>query len=146
MEPLSDVKRPWFIGIAGGSCSGKTTIARGVVGRLTPPGAALTLAGRISPNGQRSFPQEERTKPSPDWNHYRVVANNGDISLSVNGKEVTIAKAASPRKGYLMLESEGSEAHFRNVRIKELPSTNPRPEEIARVFVTFQKYLYQQAA
>jgi uridine kinase len=41
MEPVSGVKRPWFIGIAGGSCSGKTTIARGVVGRLTPPGAAL---------------------------------------------------------------------------------------------------------
>ncbi len=95
-------------------------------------GAKLTLAGRISPNGQRSFPQEERTRPSPEWNHYRVVGNNGDISLSVNGKEVTIAKNASPRKGYLMLESEGSEAHFRNVRIKELPSTNPQPEEIAK--------------
>ena len=60
-----------------------------------------------------------------------MVANNGDISLSVNGKEVTVAKAASPRKGYLMLESEGSEAHFRNLRIKELPSTDPQPEEIA---------------
>ena len=95
-------------------------------------GAALTLAGRISPSGQRSFPSEERTRPSPEWNHYRVVASNGDIRLSVNGKEVTIAKAASPRKGYLMLESEGSECHFRNLRIKELPSTNPGPEKIAR--------------
>jgi hypothetical protein len=95
-------------------------------------GAALTVAGRISPNGKRSFPSEERTKPSPEWNHYRVVANNGDISLSVNGKEVTVAKAASPRKGYLMLESEGSECRFRNLRIKELPSTHPKPEEIAR--------------
>lgn len=94
-------------------------------------GAALTPAGRISPNGKRSFPQEERTRPSPEWNHYRVVGNDGDLSLSVNGKEVTIAKAASPRKGYLMLESEGSEAHFRNLRIKELPSTNPQPQEIA---------------
>jgi uridine kinase len=41
MEPVSGVKRPHFIGIAGGSCSGKTTIARGVVERLTPPGATL---------------------------------------------------------------------------------------------------------
>lgn len=95
-------------------------------------GAQLTLAGRISPNGKRSFPSEERTRPSPEWNHYRLVANNGDISLSVNGKEVTIATAASPRKGYLMLESEGSECHFRNIRIKELPSTNPGPEDVAR--------------
>ena len=94
-------------------------------------GMNLTLAGRISPNGKRSFPSEERSKSSPEWNHYRVVANNGDISLSVNGKEVTIAKAASPRKGYLMLESEGAEVHFRNVRMMELPSTNPKPEETA---------------
>ncbi len=94
-------------------------------------GAKLTRAGRISPNGQRSFPMEDRTKPSPEWNHYRVVANHGDLSLSVNGKEVTLAKAATPRKGYLMLESEGAEAHFRNIRIKELPSTNPTPEETA---------------
>ena len=95
-------------------------------------GAKLTVAGRISPNGQRSFPMEERSKSSPEWNHYRLVGNNGDLSLSVNGKEVTIAKAASPRKGYLMLESEGAECHYRNIRFRELPSTNPKPEETAR--------------
>ncbi len=94
-------------------------------------GAQLTLAGRISPNGRRSFPMEERTQASPEWNHYRVEANNGDISLSINGKEVTIAKAANPRMGYLMLESEGAEIHFRNLKIMELPSTHPQPYEIA---------------
>ena len=95
-------------------------------------GAKMTTAGRISPDKQRSFPAEERSKPSPEWNHYRVVANNGEIRLSVNGKEVTIAKDISPRKGYLMLESEGAECHFRNIRLRELPTTNPKPEEIAR--------------
>ncbi len=95
-------------------------------------GAKLTVAGRISPDGNRSFPTEERSKSSPEWNHYRLVANNGDLSLSVNGKETTIAKAASPRKGYLMLESEGAECHYRNIRFKELPSTNPKPDDIAR--------------
>ncbi len=95
-------------------------------------GAKLTVAGRISPNGQRSFPMEERTKASPEWNHYRVVANDGDISLSVNGKEVTIAKDASPRKGYLMLESEGAECHFKNLRIAELPSTDASESKTAR--------------
>ena len=94
-------------------------------------GAKLTVGGRISPDGKRSFPSEERTKPSPEWNHYRLVANNGELRLSVNGKEVTVATGASPRKGYLMLESEGAECQFRNIRIRELPSTNPAPEEIA---------------
>jgi hypothetical protein len=94
-------------------------------------GSKMTVAGRISPNGKRSFPSEERTKPSPEWNHYRLVAKDGDLALSVNGKEVTIARNASPRKGYLMLESEGSEVHFRNIRIKELPSSHPKPDEVA---------------
>ena len=92
-------------------------------------GSKLTVAGRISPNGKRSFPVEERSKSSPEWNHYRLMASNGDLSLSVNGREVTIAKAASPRKGYLMLESEGAECQFRNIRLKELPSTGATPEE-----------------
>jgi hypothetical protein len=30
------------------------------------------------------------------------------------------------------LESEGSEVHFRNLRIHELPSTDPKPDEIAK--------------
>ena len=94
-------------------------------------GAKMTPTGRISSTGQRSFPSEERSKSSPEWNHYRVEANDGVLRLSVNGKEVTVGKGCSPRKGYLCLESEGSECHFRNLRIRELPSTNPRPEEIA---------------
>jgi hypothetical protein len=32
----------------------------------------------------------------------------------------------------LALESEGAECHFRNLKIKELPSTNPKPEEVAK--------------
>lgn len=94
-------------------------------------GTQMVLAGKISPSKKRSFPMEERSKPMPQWNHYRLVANNGDLSLSVNGKEVTIAQSTKPRKGYLMLESEGGECHFRNIRIKELPSTGVKPAETA---------------
>jgi hypothetical protein len=101
-------------------------------GDLFPVGGAkMTPAGRISPSGVRSFPQEERSLSSPEWNHYRLVANNGNLSLSINGKEVTIGHDCNPRKGYLCLESEGSECQFKNIRIKELQSTNPKPDEIA---------------
>ena len=34
-----------------------------------------------------------------------------------------------PRKGYICLEAEGSECHFRNIKLKELPSTNPSAAE-----------------
>lgn len=85
-------------------------------------GATMKPFGRH--NGQRSFPSEERSKPSPEWNHYRIVCTNGTIRLSVNGKEVSGGEDCNYRKGYLALESEGGPVQFRNVRIKELPASN----------------------
>lgn len=76
-------------------------------------------------HGMRSFPSEDRSKRSPEWNHYRIVCSNGVIRLSVNGKEVSGGEDCNYRKGYLALESEGAPVEFRAVRIKELPSGNP---------------------
>lgn len=87
---------------------------------------------RPHPGGwMRSLPSEWRCKPAGEWNHYRVVCKNGDIKLAVNGKVVSGGKQSVPRKGYICLEAEGSECHFRNIRIKELPSANPKPIETA---------------
>lgn len=84
-------------------------------------------------NGQRSFPSQERSKPSPDWNHYRIVANDGVLRVSVNGKEVSGGENCNWRKGYIGLESEGSPTEFRNIRLKELPSTGASAEQSAPV-------------
>ena len=81
--------------------------------------------------GSRSFPSESRSKPAPEWNHYRVTCNNGVIKLAVNGKEVSGGQACRYRKGYIALESEGGIVDYRNIRIKELPSTNPTANETA---------------
>jgi hypothetical protein len=87
---------------------------------------------RPHPKGwMRCLPSEHRCKPAGEWNHYRLECNNGAIKLAVNGKVVSGLSECKPRKGYLCLESEGSECHFRNLRIKELPSTNPKPDEVA---------------
>jgi len=83
---------------------------------------------------ERCLPSEERVKGGGEWNHYKVIANDGVIKLHVNGKEVSGVSKSNPRKGYLALESEGVECHFKNLKIKELPSTNPKPEEIAKVW------------
>ena len=97
---------------------------------------------RPHPGGSmRCLPSEWRCKPAGEWNHYRVVCNDGDIKLAVNGKVVSGGSLSVPRKGYICLEAEGSECHFRNIRIKELPSTNPKLEEIAPVAEGF-KSLY----
>jgi hypothetical protein len=95
---------------------------------------ASCVPDRPHPRGYaRCLPSEKRTKPPGQWNHYKVVANDGVIKLHVNGKEVSGVSKCIPRKGYLALESEGVECRFRNIRIKELPSTQPKPEEIAEL-------------
>ena len=92
-------------------------------------GATMTpVNGR---GGSRAFPVENRSRPSPDWNHYRIVCNDGNISLAVNGKVVTKGKNSNPRKGYICIESEGGVVHYRNMIIKELPNTPVKPEQIA---------------
>lgn len=82
-------------------------------------------------NGQRSFPSEERSKPSPEWNHYRIECRDGVLRLSVNGKEVSGGENCNWRKGYIGLESEGSPTEWRMVKIQELPGGKATPEQTA---------------
>jgi hypothetical protein len=94
-------------------------------------GATMKPFGRH--NGMRSFPSEERSKGSPEWNHYRIVGSNGVLRLSVNGKEVSGGEECNYRKGYLALESEGAPVEFRNLRIRELPPGGAPAEMTAPV-------------
>ncbi len=88
----------------------------------------------VNPKMERCLPSENRVKGGGEWNHYKVIANDGVIKLHVNGKEVSGVSKSSPRKGYLAFESEGTECHFKNVKIKELPTTNPKVDEVAQVW------------
>jgi hypothetical protein len=91
-------------------------------------GATMEPIGRH--HGKRSFPSEERSKGSPEWNHYRIVCTNGVLRLHVNGKEVSGGENCNYRKGYIGLESEGAPVEFRKLRIQELPSSGA-PAELA---------------
>jgi hypothetical protein len=77
----------------------------------------------------RTFPKEEMANPFGQWNHYRVESRDGILTLAVNGEVVSRAFHVNPRKGYICLESEGSEVHFKNIRIKELSGSFPLPEQ-----------------
>jgi hypothetical protein len=89
---------------------------------------------RPHPSGaERCLPSENHCKGGGEWNHYKVTAKNGVIKLEVNGHEVSGVSECNPRKGYLALESEGAECHFKNLRIKELPTSNPKPEQCAKL-------------
>ncbi len=74
-----------------------------------------------NPRGIRSKSIEKRCRGKGEWNKYVVVCVDGTVKLSVNGKFVNGLRASERKKGYLCLEAEGAEIHFRNIRILELP-------------------------
>ncbi len=86
-----------------------------------------------NPRGSRSKSIENRCKPKGQWNTYVVVAVDGVVKLSVNGKFVNGISKASVKKGYICLESEGAEIHFRKIKIMELPPGITNAENTAPV-------------
>jgi hypothetical protein len=97
-------------------------------GDIFPIHGATMTPDRPHPNGwPRSLPSEKRARPAGEWNHYRITVDRGRITLEVNGKAVSGGYDISPRKGYIALESEGSPAQFKNLRIRELPSAGDLP-------------------
>jgi len=74
-----------------------------------------------NPRGKRSMSFENRCKGRGEWNTYDVVCVDGTSNFSVNGKFVNGISKSSLKKGYICLESEGAEIHFRNFKVTELP-------------------------
>jgi hypothetical protein len=58
-----------------------------------------------------------------------VTGRNGDLTVEINGVEVSGARACSPRMGYICLESEGSPVWFRNITVRELAPSGDIPAE-----------------
>jgi len=100
-----------------------------VHGELFGVGGVQTVAD--NPRGTRSKSIENLCKGKGEWNTYDVVCIDGVIKLSVNGKVVNGISQSSQKKGYLCLESEGAQIHFRNLRIVELPAGVTSAEQTA---------------
>jgi len=102
-----------------------------VHGELFGVGGVVTTPD--NPRGPRSMSIENRVVGGKQWNTYDVVAVDGVIKLAVNGKFVNGISKSTQKKGYLCLESEGAEIHFRNIKILELPPGVTAPEQAAPV-------------
>ncbi|GAA0533618.1 DUF1080 domain-containing protein [Chitinophaga japonensis] len=79
-------------------------------------------------------------KPVGEWNHTRIVVNNGHVEHWLNGQKTAEYEIGSPewknaketgkwkdargyggtKKGHIVLQDHGSEVWFRNVKVKEL--------------------------
>lgn len=101
-----------------------------VHGEVWGVGGVVTIPD--NPRGERSKSVENRCKGKGEWNTYDVVCVDGVIKLSVNGKFVNGISKSTQKKGYLCLESEGAEIHFRNFKVIELPPGVTSEEQIAR--------------
>ncbi len=88
-----------------------------------------------NPRGERSKSIENRCLGQGEWNYYDIVCVDGTIKLSVNGKFVNGISKSTVKKGYLCLESEGAEIHFRNIQIMELPPGVTSDEQTVPVVV-----------
>jgi hypothetical protein len=90
-----------------------------VHGELFGVGGVETIPD--NPRGRRSKSIENRCKGKGEWNTYDVVCVDGTIKLSVNGKFVNGISKSTKKDGFICLESEGAEIHFRNLKVIALP-------------------------
>jgi hypothetical protein len=98
---------------------GKTPPVAYVHGEIFGVGGIETVPD--NPRGLRSKSVENRCKGKGEWNTYEVVCVDGTIKLSVNGKFVNGISKSTQKVGFICLESEGAEIHFRNIRVIQLP-------------------------
>jgi hypothetical protein len=57
-------------------------------------------------------------RPFGEWNDMEIACTGGSIAVKVNGKLVNAGTDCNLTKGRIALQSEGTEIHFRNIRIK----------------------------
>ncbi|MCE7972953.1 MAG: DUF1080 domain-containing protein [Leptolyngbya sp. PLA1] len=72
-------------------------------------------------NGRNTKKTHGAERPLGEWNEYEIVVNKGDVVLYVNGEELNRATSVEAVPGFICLQSEGAEIHFRNVRLTPLP-------------------------
>ncbi|MHC4085682.1 MAG: 3-keto-disaccharide hydrolase [Planctomycetota bacterium] len=65
-------------------------------------------------------------KPAGQWNTYEIIADGDTVTLIINGTEVNKATGCDPNSGRICLTSEGSEIHFRNLKLTPLVTSERR--------------------
>ncbi|TWT79179.1 hypothetical protein CA13_05770 [Planctomycetes bacterium CA13] len=60
------------------------------------------------------------------WNSYDITMNDGKLTVKINGQLVNEATGLEVVSGYIGLQSEGAEIHFRNIEVTPL---NEEPSE-----------------
>ncbi|HEX9793482.1 MAG TPA: family 16 glycoside hydrolase [Planctomycetota bacterium] len=75
-------------------------------------------ADRTEGRRTRRFAGAER--PVGEWNDYEIVVDRGTVRLFVNGDLVNEGLQAAQKGGFIALQSEGAEMHFRGIELQPL--------------------------
>ncbi len=98
--------------------------------RIWPTSVQIQLhqpkAGSIFPSGDAMTDNTRDVdlnlaRPVDTWNEGRVISRKGRLSVEINGKKAGEVTGARPAAGRIALQSEGSEVHFRNLKLRRLP-------------------------
>ncbi len=87
-------------------------------------------AGDVFPSGDAMSDHSSETglnlaRPVDTWNEGKIVSRSGRLSMEVNGRKAGEVSGAKPSSGRISLQSEGSVVHFRRLRLRKLPVTDP---------------------
>ena len=97
---------------------------------IWPKGVQVQLhrptAGSIFPSSgakiDNALPAKDLSLPVNEWNTCVITSVGDRLSVSVNQKKVGEVTGCLPQKGAIGLQSEGSEIHFRRIKIRQLPA------------------------
>ena len=81
-------------------------------------GSILTHGGATTSN---MVNVSNRIKDPRKWNACVITCRAGQLNIEINGKSIGRVTGCTPRSGQVALQSEGSEVHFRNIRIERSP-------------------------
>ena len=83
---------------------------------------SLTVKGKLYPptKNQQVVKFSDQEKPNGEWNTLEIIGNNGKCTHILNGTIVNEGTDANVREGKILLQSEGSEVYYRNIKIAKL--------------------------
>lgn len=76
-------------------------------------------------------PVGDMERPWGEWNVLELVVRDGHVAQYVNGKLANEGTDPSPKEGKILLQSEGAEVYFRNVKVWPIGHQPAAPAEQA---------------
>ncbi len=71
-------------------------------------------------NGRNTKHLHANERPIGEWNEYEIIVNETNVTLNVNGDTLNTATECAVLPGFIGLQSEGAEIHFRNIRLSQI--------------------------